>query len=338
MSVLNTVLRDLAQRQGLQALPARVAAVEPPPPRVLWRWWLIPPLLAGAGGFWWLTRSEPPPTAPVVASQPISAPTPASPAPATVPPSPLAAAVTAPPRAQTPPAPAPAIALEETPTPPKRPGLDPTSQKQAIALHLWAARRQLDLDRSGPAKIELVAALGLDPGNAAARLLLARAWEMENRPRSAEVVLERGLAARSEAEVAQRLATLQLGRGAETTALATLRSHLPAGRNQADYLTLLATLEQRAGQLGTALDHYRAALALAPRSVRARAGLGFALIAQGEREAGRQQLALALPQADERLRAAISQTLNLGGQAEAAPAQASERTATGTADLPSKMP
>lgn len=302
MSVLNSVLRDLAQRQGLQALPARVAAVEPPLARRT-PWWLLTPVLVlgAAAWFWPQLRDLTAPAPAIGLAAPSSVPTPAA---ATAEPAEVVTLMEMV-------APAKASAEPQTTTPAVAQA-DPSAQRRQIARHLQAARRHLDAGHTGSAKIELVAALGLEPGDPAARLLLARAWEMENRPQSAEVVLTRGLNARSEGEVAQRLATLQLERGAEREALQTLSDNLEAGRGQSDYLTLLATLEQRAGRMNDALAHYRAALALQPDAVKAQAGLGFALLAQGRQEEGRRYLQAALPYADQRLREAITQRLGTG--------------------------
>lgn len=312
MSVLNTVLQDLARRQGgaLPGMPAHVTVVEPEEPRLPMRLILVALgglLLLAIAATLWLTlsknNSQPKPasaTAPVPAAKPqavkpqLATTPPASPAPAASTPTTVAPApISQPPLPDLLPE-ADAIALAQ----------DLASNQDNAEVFAAAQARCTAGDRSG-CRSMLVKLLAQNPDHTGGVLLLARTWLEDGDLATAEHLMQQGIAYKPRSALVELLARLWVERGQDQQARALLLQYAHLASKNANYYTLLATLHQRAQQWDAASTNYRKALAIDPKHLRAKAGLGFALLAQGQTTAGEALLREVLPAADEKLRGAI---------------------------------
>jgi MSHA biogenesis protein MshN len=98
----------------------------------------------------------------------------------------------------------------------------------------------------------------------------------------AEQILHEGLQLNPhQAGFAMALARMQVDRGDTGGAVETLQKTAPAAVDSPDYLAFLAALLQRQSRHTEAVDHYRAALSLAPASGVWLMGLGISLQALG---------------------------------------------------------
>jgi len=128
----------------------------------------------------------------------------------------------------------------------------------------------------------------------------------------AEQLLQEGLALNlAPASMAMALARLQMERGDQGAALATLDRYLAQGQGSADYHAFLAALLQRAERHGEAVAHYQAALRLQPNRAVWWMGLGISLQADKRAAEAEQAFARAraLPGLNAELLAFVEQRL-----------------------------
>lgn len=112
---------------------------------------------------------------------------------------------------------------------------------------------------------QLGQALVIDHGHHQARLVLASLYINQQRKQQAETLLAAGLALHPlHAPFAKLHAQLLVEQAREQEAIQSLQSALPGAGQDAEYHALLAGLNQRNGEPGTAADHYRIALQYAP--------------------------------------------------------------------------
>lgn len=149
--------------------------------------------------------------------------------------------------------------------------------------------------RTGEALAGYEAALRLDAGHDAARQALIGMLLENQRGADAEKVLQGGLEHTPEhGGFAMLLARLQVERDAAQAALDTLLKFLPHNGQQADYRAFVAALLQRLNRHQEAVEHYRAALQLAPDSGIWLMGLGISLQALQRNEEARDAFQRAL--------------------------------------------
>ena len=119
------------------------------------------------------------------------------------------------------------------------------------------------------------------PDHLASRQTLAGILVERKQYAQAEQLLREGLDfGADQPEFVMALARLQVERGDVRGALDTLEKILAAAREHAAYQSFLAALQQRQGQHRQAIEHYLAALRLAPASPSALVGLGISLQAE----------------------------------------------------------
>lgn len=149
--------------------------------------------------------------------------------------------------------------------------------------------------RTGEALAGYEAALRLDAGHDAARQALIGLLLESKRGADAEKVLQGGLEHNPKhGGFAMLLARLQVERDAAQAALDTLLKSLPHNGQQADYRAFVAALLQRLSRHQEAVEHYRAALQLAPDSGVWLMGLGISLQALQRNEEARDAFQRAL--------------------------------------------
>ncbi len=128
------------------------------------------------------------------------------------------------------------------------------------------------------AETRLRAALAIDPTVDKARQALLGLYIEHGRREDAEQLLEERLRVdRRPTGFALALARLQLERGANSEALATLQRSLPNGEASADYQAMLANALGRLGQHKQAAERFDMAARLAPRNPVWLMGLGVEL-------------------------------------------------------------
>jgi MSHA biogenesis protein MshN len=142
-------------------------------------------------------------------------------------------------------------------------------------------RRAIGLLNQGhlpEAQSGLEAALKLDPTHTAARQGLLGMLLAAKKTDEAERLLQDGLDINpNQPGFALALARLQADRGDTATAIATMQKSEAAAQSSPDYLATLAALLQRATRHAEAVEHYQAALKLAPQSGIWWMGLGISL-------------------------------------------------------------
>ncbi|MFZ2627494.1 MAG: tetratricopeptide repeat protein, partial [Rugosibacter sp.] len=121
-------------------------------------------------------------------------------------------------------------------------------------------------------------AVGINPANHDARLLLAGLLVDANRSAEASALLRAGLSiAPGHSGFSMALARLQLGSGAKEEALATLEQGLPMAGDDPDYHAFLAALLQKQGRHEEATQHYITALRSNPSMPIWLIGVGISL-------------------------------------------------------------
>ncbi len=169
-----------------------------------------------------------------------------------------------------------------------------TPQQQAL-YNYQKALSWLQQGRIAEARNALEEALRLDPYHLAARQALAGLLVELRQLTQAEVILQEGLGLNAEQYgFAMALARLQVERGDTRSALETLYRSLPHAISNAGYQAFLAAILQRTEQHKAAIDHYQAALRLAPSGTW-QMGLGISLQSENR-----------LPEAQEAFRLAKS--------------------------------
>jgi len=151
------------------------------------------------------------------------------------------------------------------------------SPQQQALFHYQKALSWLQQGRVAEARSGLEEVLKLDPHHLAARQALAGLLVEQKQYQQAEILLQEGLALNAEQYgFAMALARLQVERGDTRSALDTLYKSLPHAANNAGYQAFLAALLQRSEQHRKAIEHYQAALRLAPSGAW-QMGLGISL-------------------------------------------------------------
>lgn len=121
-------------------------------------------------------------------------------------------------------------------------------------------------------------AVGINPANHDARLLLAALLADANRSAEASALLRAGLAiVPGHSGFSMALARLQLGSGAKEDALATLEQGLPMAGDDPEYHAFLAALLQKQGRHEEATQHYITALRSNPSMPSWLVGVGISL-------------------------------------------------------------
>jgi MSHA biogenesis protein MshN len=153
----------------------------------------------------------------------------------------------------------------------------PTERERAEA-EFRGAMSDLGAGDGNRAEDKLRAALTIDPLLDKARQALLGLYIERGRREDAEQLLEERLRMdRRPAGFALALARLQLARGANSAALATLQQSLPNGEANADYQAMLANALGRVGQHKQAAERFEMATRLAPRNPVWLMGLGVEL-------------------------------------------------------------
>jgi MSHA biogenesis protein MshN len=121
-------------------------------------------------------------------------------------------------------------------------------------------------------------AVGINPANHDARLLLAGLLGDANRSAEASALLRAGLSiVPGHSGFSMALARLQLGSGAKEEALATLEQGLPMAGDDPDYHAFIAALLQKQGRHEEATQHYITALRSNPSMPLWLIGVGISL-------------------------------------------------------------
>lgn len=148
---------------------------------------------------------------------------------------------------------------------------------------LESAKRALGRGQRGLAESKLKRLLDDRPENVNARLLLARLYIENGRPRSAGELLEEGLETGSEnSGIAALYGRLLLEQDRVATARTVLDEHAPPVQSDPDYHLLLAMAHRRAGDQEAAIAAYRRLTETSPGLGAAWVGLGVSLEAQGD--------------------------------------------------------
>lgn len=148
---------------------------------------------------------------------------------------------------------------------------------------LESAKRALGRGQRGLAESKLKRLLDDRPENVDARLLLARLYIENGRPRSAGELLEEGLETGPEnSGIAGLYGRLLLEQDHVATARAVLDEHAPPVRSDPDYHLLLAMAHRRGGDREAAIAAYRRLTETSPGLGAAWVGLGVSLEAQGD--------------------------------------------------------
>lgn len=154
------------------------------------------------------------------------------------------------------------------------------SPQQQALFYYQKALSWLQQGRMAEARSGLEEALKLDAYHLAARQALAALMVEQRQYHQAELLMQEGLNLNAEQYgFAMALARLQVERGDTQAALGTLYKSLPHAVDNAGYQAFLAALLQRAEQHKKAIDHYQAALRLAPSGAW-QVGLGISLQAE----------------------------------------------------------
>ena len=173
-----------------------------------------------------------------------------------------------------------------------------TPQQQALYSY-QKALSWLQQGRIAEARSALEESLRLDPYHLAARQALAGLLVELRQLTQAEVILQEGLGMNAEQYgFAMALARLQVERGDTRSALDTLHRSLPHASANAGYQAFLAAILQSTGQHKGAIEHYQAALRLAPSGTW-QMGLGISL--QSENRLSEAQEAFRLAKASNEL-------------------------------------
>jgi MSHA biogenesis protein MshN len=142
----------------------------------------------------------------------------------------------------------------------------------------------LSQGRSEEAEEALRAALNEDPSYDGARQTLVGMLVEQKRVDEAKKLLQDYLAAKpNHTGFATLLARLQIDRGDNIGAVATVTHTLPYAADNADFLGFAAALMQRVGRNAEAIEQYRAALRLRPDSAVWWMGLGISLQANEQK-------------------------------------------------------
>lgn len=140
------------------------------------------------------------------------------------------------------------------------------------------ATAALNQGRVNEAIDALRAALAADAGLDAARQTLVGVLIEQKRTDEAQKLLQDALASRpNQLNFATLLARMQLDRGDNAGAIASMSRALPYAGDNADFLGFSAALLQRVGRHAEAADQYRAALRLRPDAAIWWMGLGISL-------------------------------------------------------------
>ena len=135
--------------------------------------------------------------------------------------------------------------------------------------------------RMQEAQAALEEALRLDPKNLNARQVLLSLLVGEKRYPQAEQLLQAGLQLNLvPATQAAVLARVQLERGDQAAALATLEKYAPQAGGDSEYHGFYAALLQRAGRQAAAIQQFQAALKIQPHQATWLMGLGISLQAE----------------------------------------------------------
>ena len=154
----------------------------------------------------------------------------------------------------------------------------PTERERAEAEFRGGDGGSAAPETAAEAEDKLRAALAIDPLLDKARQALLGLYIERGRREDAEQLLEDRLRMdRRPAGFALALARLQLARGANGEALATLQRSLPNGEASADYQAMLANALGRLGQHKQAAERFEMAARLAPRNPVWLMGLGVEL-------------------------------------------------------------
>lgn len=160
----------------------------------------------------------------------------------------------------------------------------PTSPRERAETEYRRATAALSQGRTDEAEEALRAALNEDPAFDAARQTFVGMLVEQKRVDEAKKLLQDYLTAKpSHLAFAMLLARLQIDRGDNTGAVATLSRTLPYAADNADFLGFAAALMQRAGRNAEAIEEYRAALRLRPDSAVWWMGLGISLQANEQK-------------------------------------------------------
>ncbi|MBI1965838.1 MAG: hypothetical protein HYS46_06275 [Betaproteobacteria bacterium] len=180
---------------------------------------------------------------------------------------------------------APAVVAAARPSagaPPDKPEIkkqvrQPTPREQAEN-EFRKAVASLHQGRLAEAQEGFQAALDLYPGYHGARQALVGLLLEGRKPGDAERVLQEGVRlAPAQIGFATTLARLQVDRGDNATAIATLQKGLDYAQGSPDYLAFLAALLQRAQRHHEAIEQFQAALRLRPAAGVWLLGLGLSL-------------------------------------------------------------
>lgn len=153
---------------------------------------------------------------------------------------------------------------------------------------LESAKRALSRGQRSLAESKLKRLLDDRPENVEARLLLARLYIENGRPRSAGALLEKGLETGPEdSGIAALYGRLLLEQDRVATARAVLDEHAPSVQSDPDYHLLLAMAHRRAGDQEAAIAAYRRLTETSPGLGAAWVGLGVSLEAQGDTRGAR---------------------------------------------------
>jgi MSHA biogenesis protein MshN len=154
----------------------------------------------------------------------------------------------------------------------------PLTQRDRADVDYRRATAALNQGKANEAIDALRAALLTDPGFDAARQTLVGVLVEQKRNDEAQRLLQDALASRpSQLNFAMLLARMQLDRGDNAGAVASMSRALPYAADNADFLGFSAALLQRVGRNTEAVEQYRAALRLRPDAAVWWMGLGISL-------------------------------------------------------------
>lgn len=300
MSLINRMLQDLEQRRsqgGERGLPAGVRAAAPlvAARRNGWWWATLAVLLGIIVALLWLLQRQPPASAnPPLA--PLAVQAPVAPVEAPIPEPDMVslrlADILVVPRSVE----DKKIALPPVSRARAAPGKNGDTEKKAEAVDAAQVKQispqqqaefsyqkavaLLQQGRVTEAQESLGESLRAAPDHVASRQTLAGILVEKKQYAQAEQLLRDGLGrGGSQPEFAMAVARIQVERGDGGGALETLQQNLPSGKDHAGYQAFLAALLQRQGQHKQAIEHYQAALRLAP-TASALVGVGISLQAE----------------------------------------------------------
>lgn len=160
-------------------------------------------------------------------------------------------------------------------------GIKQVSVAQRADFHYREALSFITQGRMQEAQEALEAVLRIDPKNLDARQVLLSLLVDEKRYPQAEQLLQTGLQLHlAPAAQAAALARVQLERGDQAAALATLEKYAPQVGKDSEYHGFYAALLQRAGRHAEAIQQFQAALKIQPRQATWLMGLGISLQAE----------------------------------------------------------